>query len=98
MSVIITKASYNLVLVIISNKINVFFPDGSVGKETVCNAEDLGSIPGLGRSPGEGNSYAFQYSGLENSMDCIVRWVTKSWIRLSDFHFILKAILQGDKQ
>ena len=69
MSVIITKASYNLVLVIISNKINVFFPDGSVGKETVCNAEDLGSIPGLGRFPGEGNGNLLQYSCLENSMD-----------------------------
>ena len=39
---------------------------------------NLGSIPGLGRSPGEGNSYPLQYSGLENSMDCIVRGVTKS--------------------
>ena len=48
---------------------------------------DLGLIPGLGRSPGEGNSYPLQYSGLENSMDCIVHGVAKSQTRLSDFHF-----------
>ena len=48
--------------------------------------EDLGSVPGLGRSPGEGNSYPFQYSVLENSMNCIVHGVTKSPTRLSDFH------------
>ena len=45
---------------------------GSAGKESACNAEDLALIPGLGRSPGEGKGYPFQYSGLENSMDCIV--------------------------
>ena len=44
-------------------------------------------IPGLGRSPGEGNSYQLQYSGLENPMDCTVHGVAKSWTRLSDFHF-----------
>ena len=95
------------------------FPDSSVGKESTCNAGDLGSIPGLGRSPGEGigyplqyswNSlvaqlvknppamrktwirplgwedplekgkcYPIQYSGLENSMDCILHGVAKSW-------------------
>ena len=43
------------------------FPGGSVGKQSACNAGDLGSIPGLGRSPGEGNGYPFQYSSLENS-------------------------------
>ena len=48
---------------------------------------ELGSIPGLGRFPGKGNGYLFQYSGLENSMDSIVHGVTKSWTRLSDFHF-----------
>ena len=52
-----------------------------------CKAGDLGSIPGLGRSPGEGISYPLQYSGLENSMDCTVHGVTKSRTRLSDFHF-----------
>ena len=45
------------------------FPGGSDSKESACNAGDLGSIPGLGRSPGEGNGYPLQYSGLENSMD-----------------------------
>ena len=47
------------------------FPCGSAGKESACNAGDLGSISGLGRSPGEGKGYPLQYSGLENSMDCI---------------------------
>ena len=53
------------------------FPDSSVGKESACNAGDLGSIPGLGRSPGEGKDYPLQYSGLENSVDCIVHGVAK---------------------
>ena len=48
------------------------FPCGSVGKESTCNEGDLGSIPGFGRSPGEGKGYLLQYSGLENSMDGIV--------------------------
>ena len=47
------------------------FTDSSVGKESACNAGDLGSVPGLRRSPGEGKGYPLQYSGLENSMDCI---------------------------
>ena len=63
------------------------FPCGSAGKEFTCNAGDLGSIPGLGRSPGEWEGYPLQYSGLENSMDCIVHGLAKSWTRLSDFHF-----------
>ena len=54
------------------------FSCGSAGKEAACNAGDLGLIPGLGRSLGEGKSYPLQYSGLENSMDCIVHGVTKS--------------------
>ena len=53
-------------------------PGGSDGKESACNAGNLGSIPGLGRSPGEGKGYPLYYSGLENSMDCIVRGVTKT--------------------
>jgi len=61
------------------------FPCGSAGKESTCNAGDLGSIPGLGRSPGEGKGYPLQYSGLENSMDCIVHGVTKSQTRPSNF-------------
>ncbi|KAI4547679.1 hypothetical protein MG293_000009 [Ovis ammon polii] len=62
------------------------FPGGSAGKESACNAGDLGSIAGLGRSPGEGKGYPLQYSGLENSMDCKIHGVAKSWTRLSDFH------------
>ena len=63
------------------------FPRGSAGKESTCNAGDLSSIPGLGRSPGERNGYPLQYSGLENSMDCVVHGVTKSQTWLSDVHF-----------
>ena len=63
------------------------FPVNSVGKESICNSGNAGSIPGLRRSPGEGKVYPLQYSGLENSMDCIVHGVTKSRTRLSDFHF-----------
>ena len=62
-------------------------PCDSAGKESACNAGDLGLILGLRRSPGEGKGYSLQYSGLENSMDCIVHGVTKSQTRLSDFHF-----------
>ena len=51
------------------------------------NVGDLGSIPGVGRPPGEGKGYPPQYSGLENSMDCIVFGVTKSRTQLSDFQF-----------
>ena len=60
------------------------FPCGSAGKESVCNTGDLGSIPGLGRSPEEGKGYPLQYSGLENSMDRIVHGITEStWLSLS---------------
>ena len=54
------------------------FPCSSAGKESAHNAGDLGSVPGLGRSPREGKGYPLQYSGLENSMDCIVHGVAKS--------------------
>ena len=65
------------------------FPCGLAGKESTCNVGDLGSIPGLGRSPGEGKGYPLQYSGLESSMNCIciVHEVTKRQTRLSNFHF-----------
>ena len=63
------------------------FPCGSAGKEATLNAGDLGSIPGLGKSPGEGKGYPLQYSGLVKSMDYIVHGVAKSRTRLSDFHF-----------
>ena len=65
------------------------FPGGSDGKESACNAGDPGSIPGSGRSSGEGNGYPLQYSCLENPMDRGALWatvhgVTRSWIRLSN--------------
>ena len=63
------------------------FPGGSAGKESACSAGDLGSIPGLGRFPGEGKGYPLQCSGLENSMDRAVHGAEKSWTRLSAFRF-----------
>ena len=68
------------------------FPGGSDGKEATCNVEDLGSIPGLGTSSGEGNDYPLQYSCLENSMNrgawrVTVHGVAKTWTHLSHFHF-----------
>ena len=65
----------------------VGFPCGSAGKQSACNAGDLGSIPELGRSPEGGKDYPLQYSGLENSMDSIVHGFTKSRAWLSDLHF-----------
>ena len=64
---------------------------GSDSKESACNAGDLGLLPGLGRSPGEGKGYPLQYSGLENSMDraawqATIHGVVKTQIQLSDFH------------
>ena len=72
------------------------FPGGSDGKESTCNSGDLGSIPGLGRFPGEDNGYPFQYSCLENSTDrragrATVRGVAKSLMRLSDQHSLSEA-------
>ena len=64
---------------------------GSAHKESTCNVGDLGSIPGLGRSPGGGKGYPLQYSGLENSMDWIVHGVAKSRTQLSNFHFPWKT-------
>ena len=58
---------------------------GSAGKESACNAGDLGLIPGLGRSPGGVKGYPLQYSGLENSMDYTVHGVAKSQTQLCDF-------------
>ena len=61
---------------------------------------DVGSIPGSRRSPGEGKGYPLQYNGLENSMDCIVHGVAKSWTHLSDshFHFTFRYLLPRVKQ
>ena len=63
------------------------FPCGSTGKESTCNVGDLISIPGLGRSPGDGEGKILQYSGLENSMNCVVHGVINSGTQLSDFDF-----------
>ena len=70
------------------------FPSGSVGKESACNAGDLGSIPGLGKSPGEGNGNPLQYSCLENSMDrgawqAIVHRIAVGHDCETNFHFQL---------
>ena len=78
------------------------FPGGSDGKESTCNAGDLGSIPGLGRSPGEGNGSPLQYSCLENPVDrgawrATVYGVPKSHTRLSDFHFHFPPAGAGEK-
>ena len=70
------------------------FPCGSAGKESACNAGDLGSIPGLGRPPGEGKRYPLQYSGLENSRDYAVLGVTKSRTRLGNFQFHTDVYVQ----
>ena len=64
-------------------------PGSSDGEESTCNEGDSGLIPGLGRSPGEGNSYPLQYSGLENSMNCMIHGVTKGQTQLSNFHFAI---------
>ena len=66
------------------------FPGDSDSKESACNAGDSASIPGSGRSPGEGNGYQLKYSCLENYKNrgawwAIVHGVAKSWTRLSDF-------------
>ena len=63
---------------ILSSQFIYRFPDRPAGKESACNVGDLGLIPGFGISPGEGKGYPLQFSGLENSMDCIVDRVTKS--------------------
>ena len=68
------------------------FPLWPAGKESTCNEGELGLIPELGRSPGEGKGYPHHYSDLENSMDCIVQGDAKSQTQLSDFHFIINYI------
>ena len=68
------------------------FPGGSIDKEYACSVGDLGLIPRLGRSPGEGNSNPLQYSGLENSMDCIVHGVAESdtteWLNWTELNWM----------
>ena len=69
------------------------FPDNSVSKESACNAGDMDSIPGFGRSPGQGKGYPLQFSGLENYMDYIVHGTAKSWTRLSTFQILWKRLM-----
>ena len=73
------------------------FLGGSAGKESTCSVGDLGLIPELGRSPGEGKGYPLQYSGLENSMDSIVHGVAKSQTRLSDFHLHFLSFIKFER-
>ena len=82
---LVTYAVGYLFLFIFVNYISSDFACGSVDKESACTEGDLGLIPGLGRSPGEGKGYPFQYSGLENSMKCIIHGIAKSGTQLSDF-------------
>ena len=72
-------------------------PGGSAGKESACSGGDLGSVLGLGRSPGEGISNPVYYSCLENSINCIVHGVAKSQTQLSDLHYfqiLITSVLQ----
>ena len=80
---------YSMVIIVNNTTVNKGFPCGSAGKESACNVGDLGSILGLGRSPGEENGHPLQCSDLENPMDrgawrATVHGVTKSRTRLSD--------------
>ena len=70
------------------------FPGGSEGKASVYNVGDLGSIPGLARSPGEEKGYPLQHSDLENSMDCTGHGVAESWTRLSPRALPLVHLIQ----
>ena len=92
-SLFIVSISFPLVKVQISSYYHssLSFPGGSGSKESTCNVRDQGSIPGLGRSPGEENGNPLQYSCLENSTNrggwwATVHGVTKSWTQLNDSH------------
>ena len=84
-------------------KRRLLFPSGSDGKESTCNTEDPGSIPGSGRSPGERNDNPLQYSCLENSMNreawwAIVYGITKSQTQLSDLTLSLFSLEEKIRQ
>ena len=76
--------SFEIYLYLTHTTITFGFPSGSDGKVSACNAGDQGSIPGLGRSPGEGNGNPLQYSCLENSMDGGAWWATVHGVAESD--------------
>ena len=80
----VTKESNTTELLNNNKKLSKIPPWWLSVKESACNAGDLDFIPGLGRFPGEGKGYPLQYSGLENSMDCIVHGAAKSRTRLSN--------------
>ena len=96
LSLVCELQPYNYVLIVTELFLHSGFRIGVKGRKEkrervkiilgTFSVRDLGWIPELGRSPGEGEGYPLQYSGLENSMDCIVHGVTKSQTRLSDFH------------
>ena len=71
--------SYQILSQVSAFNAHLSFSGSSAGKESTCNAGDPSSIPGTGRSDGEGKGYLLQYSGLENSMDYTVHGVAKSW-------------------
>ena len=92
-----SSSSFSLMLLSLSSNASVWgFPGGSKGKESACNEGDLGSVPGLGRSPGEGNDCLLQYSCLENPMDRgalqAIDLVTKSQTRLSRHAFTFQCL------
>ena len=72
--------------ILINSSWGVDFPCGLAGEESTCNVGDLGSIPGLRRSPGERKDYPLQYSGLQNSMHCIVHGIAKSRTQVTFTH------------
>ena len=94
------KIVLNMYCIILHNWICTYitcnrgFPCGSAGKESAFNMGDLGSIPGLGRSPKEWKGYPIHYSGLDSSMDYM--GVTTSQTRLNDFHFTWNRIIQNN--
>ena len=76
----------------LNNYILTGFPCGSAGKESACNAGNLGSIPGLGRSRGEGKGYPLEYSGLENSVDSIVHGIAR--VRHTECKYLSKDVIK----
>ena len=84
-----------------SKGLGCMYTYGSAGKESTCNVGDLGSIPELRRSPGEGKGFPLLYSGQENFMDFIVHGIAKSWTQLRDLHLswlIHSVVLQKPTQ
>ena len=88
-------ASLLLLRTLHQKSLNTFhggFSGSSADRESACNAGDLGSIPGLGRSPGEGNVYPLQYSGLGNSMDYISKRVEHDWVTFTLLFMLILII------